>query len=803
MSIRKKISRLTAAAVAFTILVNSQMVYAVDDQTVTEQEVIVVYKNEEGKDLIYEESVEIEHEFKTIPAISATVTNDDLYKMVKDPNIAYIERNISFQMTEESFSAASDLVPAEQAQWNFQAVGPTTMWNAGYTGANIKVAVLDSGIFAHSELNIAGGISTVDYTNSYSDDNGHGTHVAGIISARNDGIGLVGVAPGVQLYAVKALNQDGVGNLTDILEGLDWAINNGMDIINLSLGTEEDSLAMQQMVDRAYDEGILVVASAGNSQEGIPLSINTVNYPAKYDSVIAVAAIDSANTRGSFSSVGDEVEVAAPGVNIISTYVKADGTEGYAMTSGTSQAAPHVSGTLALLKQKYPSMTNAQLREEMRKYAVDLGAPGRDSEFGFGALTFNEQADTTAPGDVTDLQVTDKTESSLSLIWSNPIDPDFATNHIYINNVRAGMTAEQTYMLDGLQPSTSYTLAVKSVDQSGNESLGITVTEATYAAAPVIDTTSPAEVTGLIANETTRSSIRLSWNNPADADFAKANVYVNGILAGESPNPSFDLTDLLPDTAYNIVVKTVDDSSNISVGAALTARTQAIPILPVPAQINPVATNPLLPNPIVSNPVGSIPIGDVIVVPTNPTPSPTGVSAVISAPPVVEKKEARAVESALEKAKESHSISDFVQAKLEVLALTDKEQHKEFQGKLEELKSVLGIKDLPAKNEIRSAVPIGINLQVAMKSASFKYIDASSIKLGVNVFVLNSKGEPVEGVSIRVVFNRILVTPGKGSFPSKETFTILIDKSVKGKPNLNSGAAFELKNPLILEFTTR
>jgi subtilisin family serine protease len=803
MRIKRKISRMVAAVAALSILVSSQMVYAVDDGAGTEQEVIVVYKNEEGKDLVHEESVEVEHEFEAIPAVTATVTSSDLSELVNDPNIAYVERNISFQMADQNFSKATSAVPAEQSQWNFQAVQPVTMWDAGFTGSNIKVAVVDSGVYAHRELSIAGGISTVNYTSNYTDDNGHGTHVAGIIAARNDGEGLVGVAPDVQLYAVKALNQNGQGTLADILEGLDWAINNNMDIINLSLGTEDRSLAMEQMVARAYSQGILVVAATGNSQEGIPLNVNTVNYPAKYDTVIGVGATDAANNRGIFSSAGEEVEVSAPGVDVVSTYVWNE-TSVYALASGTSQATPHVSGMLALLKQKYPAKTNVQLREELRKYAVDLGTPGRDIEYGFGTLSF-KQADTTAPGNVTNLQVTGKTDHSVSFTWTNPLDPDFITNHIYVNNVKAGMTAEQTYMVDSLLPNTFYTFAVKSVDGSGNESAGLTVTQATYAAAPAIDKTAPAEVTALKAYETTTNTIRLSWNNPADADFEHANVYVGGVLAGETANPRFELSGLLPDTAYDIVVRTVDASSNISVGAALAARTQAIPILVMPVPLNPVVPTPVLPNPVLPNPVpvSPVPGGDFVVVPTNPTPAPSGGIAIIPPLPAVEDKESRAAESALENAGRSHTISDFVKAQLAILNLADQEDRKKFQEGLEELKKVMGVKDLPAKNEVRRAVPIGINLQVAMKSSTYKYIDTSSLKPGENVFVLNSKGETVQDVRIRVVFNRILVTPATGSFPSNETFTILIDKSIKGKPSQNSGAAYELKNPLLLEFTTK
>lgn len=566
----KKSGKIVATVVTLTLLLNAGLVHASDSQAGTEQEVIVVYKNEKGKEKVFDNSVEVSHEFDTVPAVAATVTNSDLYQLVKDPNIASIERNISFRITGGDFKVTA--VPAEQSQWNFQAVQPTKMWNEGVTGAGVKVAVIDSGIFAHSELTIAGGISTVDYTTNYSDDNGHGTHVAGIIAAKNNGTGLVGVAPDVQLYAVKSMDQNGDGNLQDVLEGLEWSIENGMDIINISLGTDTESPLLHEMVDRAYAAGIVVVGSAGNSQEGIPTTTYTVNYPAKYDSVIAVAAVNNLNERGVFSSVGPEVEIAAPGVDVISTYRKSDGTGGFAKASGTSQAAPHVAGMIALLMQKNPSMTNVQLREEVKKYAVDIGAPGRDTEFGVGSVTFNK--DVTAPANVTNVQVTGKTENSISLAWVNPADSDFALNNIYANNVKVGNTANETFTLNALQPNTPYTIAVKSVDQNGNESVGETVVETTNA-----DATAPAEVSNLTVVNKTATTAKISWTNPTDSDFKRANLFANGTPVGNVTGTEYEFTALTPNTDYVLEVKTEDMLGNVSVGQSVTVKTDDVPVV--------------------------------------------------------------------------------------------------------------------------------------------------------------------------------------------------------------------------------
>lgn len=865
-----------------------------------EQEVIVVYKNDDGKETVYSESVDVHHEFDIIPAVAATVTNSDLHALASDPNIARIERNIKFRITGGDFKATS--VASEQSQWNFQAVQPTIMWDTGYTGSGVKVAVIDSGIFPHPELTIAGGISTVDYTNDFTDDNGHGTHVAGIIAAKSNSHAIVGIAPDVQLYAVKSMDQVGEGTLQDVLEGLEWSIQNNMDIINLSLGTDTHSQLLKDMVDRAYAQGIVVVGSAGNSQTtedangniiNVPLSTYTINYPAKYDSVIAVAAVDVNNARGNFSSVGNEVEIAAPGVEVVSTYLN----NAYAKSSGTSQAAPHISGMIALLKQKSPGLTNVQLREEIRKYAMDVGQPGRDIEYGYGSVTFNRSLDQTPPENITNLQVTGKTDSTISLAWNNPINSDFATNNIYANDVQISSTADQTVTLTQLQPNTSYAITVKSADWSGNEAFGQTITAATLDTPdttapaevsdlaisatsstyvqlawtnpldpdfakvdlyrdgnkvhettgtsfkfdgltpdtsyhfvvktvdlagnissglgitastqaadsgnpvepgdnepPVADTTPPAEVTQLVLEKATSSSLQVRWILPSDPDFANVKLYINNNFIADTTASSYNFTGLLADKAYHIVVKTVDTHGNISNGAALSARTLAAPVVNVPS------TPPASGGP-------SSPSGGIIQVPVNQTPAPTGNTAQVGEQDEVKQSTdglAQEAQESLDKARKSLAIRDFVQAKIAVQGLSDEEKRQEFAQELERLKEELRIQDLPAKKELRSTVPIGISLQVAMKSASYKYIDPASLKPGVNIFVLNSKGESIEdAVEIKILFNRIHVTPKNGKFASQETYTIIMDTTVKGKPSLHSADSFELKNPLILEFTTR
>lgn len=351
-----------------------------------EKEVVVVYKNMKGKEAAIENSHDVEHQFKSIPAVSVTADKQDVRQLESNPNIAYVEENVPFQLADSSFQtlSTSRAVSSNEKTWDMQAINASKAWENGVTGKGVKIAVIDTGIAPHSDLNIAGGVSTVDYTSSYKDDNGHGTHVAGIIGAKRNGIGIAGVAPDAQIYAVKALDKNGNGNLQDIAEALDWAIANKMDIINMSFGTSTDSKILHDLVDKAYKSGILLVAAGGNNGNS-PGTGDTVEYPAKYSSVVAVSSLNSNKNRSVFSATGPEIEVSAPGENIVSTYLNGE----YAVGSGTSMATPHVAGMLALLKQMHPNELNSQLRAEAEKEAMDLGKKGKDDWYGYGMVFYH------------------------------------------------------------------------------------------------------------------------------------------------------------------------------------------------------------------------------------------------------------------------------------------------------------------------------------------------------------------------------------------------------------------------------
>ncbi len=231
----------------------------------------------------------------------------------------------------------------KEETWGINRIHASAAWPLT-EGRGVKVAVIDTGIDAsHPDLvgSVDGGYSAITATENpadYQDDNGHGSHVSGTIAAHRDGKGVVGVAPQARLYAVKVLDADGSGNLSDVIDGIVWAAKNHMDVANMSLGAPVDSAAMQRAVRFARGSGVVIVAAAGNSG-------GAVGFPGAYEDVIAVSASDFNDKLASFSSRGPEVDFIAPGVDVLS--VKMGG--GFISYSGTSMASPHVAGLAALV----------------------------------------------------------------------------------------------------------------------------------------------------------------------------------------------------------------------------------------------------------------------------------------------------------------------------------------------------------------------------------------------------------------------------------------------------------------------
>ena len=301
------------------------------------------------------------YKFDYLNLYALELSDKQLEQLEKHPHVEYIEKNEeAYKLSEQTIPYGIENVQAERA------------YSSGYTGQGVRVAVLDSGIDRnHPDLRVVGGYSPYRYgtdANPYIDQNGHGTHVAGTIAALNNSIGVVGVASHADLYAVKVLKADGRGSFVDIAKGIEWSINNGMHVVNMSLGSNTYSQAIHEMVDYAYySKGIIVVAAAGNDGNGYG---DTVDFPARHDSVIAVANVDQYNNRVASSSTGNTVEISAPGHNVYSTVPGG----GYSSMTGTSMASPHVAGVYALLRQQQPHASAQQLRNQVNSNAKYLGS---------------------------------------------------------------------------------------------------------------------------------------------------------------------------------------------------------------------------------------------------------------------------------------------------------------------------------------------------------------------------------------------------------------------------------------------
>jgi type VII secretion-associated serine protease mycosin len=260
------------------------------------------------------------------------------------------------------------------------------------TGTDIIIAIVDTGVdLNHPDLNdkIVAGYDFVNNDDTAQDDHGHGTHVAGIAAAETDNAtGVAGVSWGAKIMPVKVLDASGSGSYSDVAEGVLYACDHGAQIINLSLGGDYNSATLRSAVQTAHADGCLIVAAAGNGYG------NGVDYPARYEVVMAVAATTSSDKRASFSDYGPEVDVAAPGVSICSTFL--DDTYN-CYYGGTSMATPHVAGLAALVWSANSCLTNDQVRDLIESTADDLGSAGKDNYFGWGRINAHQAVVAAAP----------------------------------------------------------------------------------------------------------------------------------------------------------------------------------------------------------------------------------------------------------------------------------------------------------------------------------------------------------------------------------------------------------------------
>jgi thermitase len=294
------------------------------------------------------------------------------------PDVIYAEPNYIYLQNQIDFP--NDQLYREQYQWNLPVIQTEAGWDVTRGDEKIIIAVVDTGVdLNHPDLRnrLTKGYNVLEDNDYPDDDNGHGTHVAGIIASEtNNREGVAGMTWYNKIMPIKAMGAEGYGTTFDIARGIIWAVDNGADVINLSLGNYQPSSFMEEAVKYAYKRNAVIISAAGNDNSSQP------SFPAAYPEVLGVSAVSYTGLRAPFSNYGDYIDVSAPGVQIPSTYFN----QQYAALSGTSMASPHVAGLAGLILSANPELTNQEVMDIIKNTAYDLGAPGKDIDFGSGLI---------------------------------------------------------------------------------------------------------------------------------------------------------------------------------------------------------------------------------------------------------------------------------------------------------------------------------------------------------------------------------------------------------------------------------
>ena len=265
-------------------------------------------------------------------------------------------------------------------QWALGKINAEGAWKVTTGDSKTVLAIVDTGVdYNHPDLKgrVVTGYDFANDDTDAMDDQGHGTHCAGIAAASaGNGVGIAGMAPGVTIMPVKVLSASGSGSTSDVVNGIIWAVDHGATVVSLSLGGAGNAEMKQQAIDYAVSKDVLCVVAMGNNGREYKV------YPGANKGAMAVGATDVADKRASFSNYGDWISVGAPGHNILSTIPGG----GYKAYSGTSMATPYVAGLASLVRSKHPDWTYQQVRAHIEKTADDIGEAGFDKQFGHGRI---------------------------------------------------------------------------------------------------------------------------------------------------------------------------------------------------------------------------------------------------------------------------------------------------------------------------------------------------------------------------------------------------------------------------------
>lgn len=363
-----------------------------------ENELIVTTSNSEGIALLSVENEEqVSENVSVVEVADGADVAEVAAELLETEGVESVEPNYLFYLDEEEnieLETTSINDTYRSQQWHLSDANSNiyNAWDLSKANKAVTVAVIDSGVDSdHPDLvnNIVGATSTAPDSTSVEDVQGHGTHVAGIIAAQaNNGLGVAGVSYNAQIMPIRAFYKTSrgvTGTVSTLLAGINYAIQNksqyNVRVINMSLGTDNSSTAIEQAIDRAWNAGILCVCASGNYGNS-NLDMLECMFPASYSKTLAVGSIGSTHAWSSFSHGGDELDVVAPGENIYST------TNGgsYGTMSGTSMAAPYASAVAALCFAKDSSATPQKVTNAICGTAVDLGDSGKDLFYGYGQI---------------------------------------------------------------------------------------------------------------------------------------------------------------------------------------------------------------------------------------------------------------------------------------------------------------------------------------------------------------------------------------------------------------------------------
>lgn len=375
-----------------------------------------------------------------------------LNELNSDPNVEFAEPNLIYRALywpNDPYMGTS--------LWGLWVIYADKAWDITVGSRSIKVCVIDQGVdYNHEDLaaNYGYGKDFVDNDNDpypVSSLEFHGTHVAGTISAVMDnGRGVVGVSQSL-ILSCRALNDSGVGSSVWVSQCVRWCADTGAKVINMSLGSYSPSSELESAVNYAVDTaGVVVVAAAGNDGS------SSVNYPAAYDACIAVGAIDTSGQRAYFSNYGQELDVVAPGVMILSTMPF---ISSYSYLDGTSMATPHVSGLAALILSKNPNLSPADVRGIITGTAIDMGEMGKDWFYGYGLInSYRALLATPSPTFVGDIRIVKGKRKVLVEGLSNVDIFDIRGRRVFSGKRFEGYLPRGVYFVKGLKETHKFVI---------------------------------------------------------------------------------------------------------------------------------------------------------------------------------------------------------------------------------------------------------------------------------------------------------------------------------------------------------